>query len=85
MNLLNFIPEIIYKIKNFNLKQYPYTHSVEENFLPIDLFNLVEKNFPVQDKLKSLTQLGGTSIKNNKHPYASRKCINYTNFQINTL
>ena len=86
MNLLNFIPEIIYKIKNFNLKQYPYTHSVEENFLPIELFNLVEKNFPVQDKLKSLTQLNGTSIKNNKHPYASRKCINiHDNNHLNTL
>ena len=46
IELREFIPELVYKIKNIKLNSFPYVHCEVPNFLPKTLLKLIEKNFP---------------------------------------
>ena len=62
VELREFIPELVYKIKNIKLNYFPYVHCEVPDFLPKKLLKLIEKNFPEDKEFIPLTKANSVSL-----------------------
>ena len=77
VELREFIPELVYKIKNIKLNYFPYVHCEVPDFLPKTLLKLIEKNFPEDKEFIPLTKANSVSLKKeDMETYSNRKCLN---------
>ena len=76
VELREFIPELVYKIKNIKLNYFPYVHCEVPNFLPKTLLKLIEKNFPEDKEFIPLTNANSVSLnKDDIQTYSNRQCL----------
>ena len=54
--ILNFSNQLVYKILNSKINNYPFFHCETKNILPKELFDLTIINFPKQDEFISHTE-----------------------------
>jgi len=77
--ILNFSNQLVYKILNSKINNYPFFHCETKNILPKKLFDLTIINFPKQDEFISHTSSDAVIIdkkdKSSSHPYDFRNQI----------